>query len=1184
MTEETCTTPATRGFDFELFNRIHHANYGLFRARTEAELVDAVKAALRLSPFVSGYFRVQADGLERVALLTPPNGKELSRAPKRILLPASEIESTFSEEQGIARLEGESSLPRPLGRALIEAGCTSAAYVRVVEPGELGGLFVFGAQPGQTLSRPAIEPFISLAELLPLALDKVRARLAMQQRLRELEGISSVGQAISAASSLDTLYRIIHQQIRQTIGELSIIFALYDESTDTIRIPYRYEDGELSSLEPFPLGEGLTSILIRTRQPLMIVEDTERRAADLGAKIVGKPARSWLGCPLLIRGEAIGAIIVQDTDREGRFNEDDLRFITSLSAQTAGAIFNTRLLDEARQRAVQLQTAAEISRDVSGSLIVDELLQKSVNLIRERFSFYHAAIFLVDASGEFAAIREASGNVGIQMKHAGHRLQVGSNSIVGNVTGRGEALIVNETAKSPIYYPNPLLPDTRSEAAIPIKIGSRITGALDVQSTLPFAFNDDNIKIIQILADQIAIALVNSELYAAAQDQNKYLATAAEVGRLVTSTLDLQTLFNRAVELVRTSFGYYHAAIFTLDEVGFNAVLREATGEAGAEMKRRSHSLPVGSRSIIGQVTANGETMVVNDTANDSIFRPNPLLPETRAEAGLPLRLGSRIIGALDIQATGAGAFKPEDIAVLEILADQVAVAIENARSYDLSQKAIEELRELDKIKSQFLANMSHELRTPLNSIIGFSRVILKGIDGPISEQQQQDLSAIYNSGQHLLGLINDILDLAKIEAGKMELAFEEVNASDTIHGVMSTAMGLVKDKPIRLRDELQPDLPTIRADPMRLRQILINLLSNASKFTEEGEIVVKAGLQTSSLGVEEVLISVKDSGSGIAPEDQAKLFKAFSQVDTSPTRNTGGTGLGLSICEHLVGLHQGTIGVNSEVGRGSTFYFTIPTFRQKPPVSSGRSEKVVLCIDDDSQVITLYERFLTAAGYKVEALTNPERARQKASKIRPFAITLDIMMPGFDGWQVINDLKCDPETRDIPIIICSIVEEEEKGFSLGVADYLLKPILEDDLVHALNRLNGDGSITEVLVIDDDPDDLRLLEKIFSERSQYRPVLMHGGQKGWEWLLTHQPHAIILDLFMPDPDGFSLLERLRSTPGLRDIPVLVIGGADLSPQQKSQLENLGKRMLQKGMLDEQELFSTLERALKRIQT
>ncbi len=665
--------------------------------------------------------------------------------------------------------------------------------------------------------------------------------------------------------------------------------------------------------------------------------------------------------------------------------------------------------------------------------------------------------------------------------------------------------------------------------------------------------------------------------------QNEYLATAAEVSRLISSTLDLPTLFERTANLIQSRFGYYHVAIFTTDESGLTATLREGTGEAGRIMKEQKHSLPIGAKSVIGNVTANSGTLLVNNTAIDPIHRPNPLLPETRAEAGIALKIGSRVIGALDIQARAIDAFHSDDIAVLESLADQIAVAIDNARSYELAQKAADELREADRIKSQFLANMSHELRTPLNSIIGFSRVIMKGIDGPVTEQQHQDLSAIYASGQHLLGLINDILDLSKIEAGKMELTVEEMNITDTINSVLSTALGLLKDKPVKLKQESEPNLPTIRADPMRLRQVLLNLISNASKFTTEGSITVSAAPHTSDNGQKEVMISVTDTGPGISPEGQKKLFLAFSQVDSSATRATGGTGLGLSICRLLVDMHGGRIGVHSVEGQGSTFHFTIPIFHQ-PIVESAEGEgKVILCIDDDPLVINLYERYLKPKGFQVVAVTNPANAKESIKRFKPYAVTLDIMMPDIDGWSVLEAIKADPETRNTPVIICSITEEDEKGFSLGAADYLVKPIGEEDLMTALNRINGNGGITEVLIIDDSPDDLRLMGKIISEHSQFHPILAEGGENGWEILKTERPSAVILDLFMPDLDGFAILERLRTTPELRDIPVLVVSGVDLSPEQKSQLDNLGKHLLQKGMLSEQELFQSLEKALNRLE-
>jgi signal transduction histidine kinase len=277
---------------------------------------------------------------------------------------------------------------------------------------------------------------------------------------------------------------------------------------------------------------------------------------------------------------------------------------------------------------------------------------------------------------------------------------------------------------------------------------------------------------------------------------------------------------------------------------------------------------------------------------------------------------------------------------LVQKVAEQLSTAIESAQSYELAQKAYQDIRQADHMKSQFLANMSHELRTPLNSIIGFSRVILRGIDGEINDIQRQDLTSIYNSGQHLLGLINDILDFSKIEAGKMELQFDEVNLIDIIQSVMSTAVGLVKDKPIKLGTILPESLPIVSADATRIRQVLLNFLSNAAKFTDEGSITVKAIETLGPTGEREILVTVTDTGGGIAPEDRDKLFIPFSQVDDSPTRKTGGTGLGLSICRHFIEMHKGRIGLLwSEVGKGSTFYFALPIKTDSPQTTADVQE-----------------------------------------------------------------------------------------------------------------------------------------------------------------------------------------------------------------------------------------------------
>jgi PAS domain S-box-containing protein len=717
---------------------------------------------------------------------------------------------------------------------------------------------------------------------------------------------------------------------------------------------------------------------------------------------------------------------------------------------------------------------------------------------------------------------------------------------------------------------------------VPLKSGGVVRGVMAVQTYDPEKrLTDKHIEILETIATQTAAALERLQAREALERRNTYLAASAEIGRLVTSTLDLNTIFTQTVNLVSDRLGFYFAAIYQTDEEGYNVILRQATGGAGEKMKSQKSRVAIGAQSAVGKAAESGEVVLVNNVATDRLYQPNPLLLDTQSEAAIPLKVSGKTLGVIDIHSTQPHAFTSDVIAVLQSLADQVAVAINNATLYLESQELIKNLQEVDKLKSQFLANMSHELRTPLNSIIGFSRVILKGIDGPITDMQQQDLTAIYNSGQHLLGLINDILDLARIEAGKMELNFEEVRLPDIIHSVLSTAKGLVKEKPIQLIEKVPADMPTVRGDTMRVRQILLNLISNAAKFTDEGFITIESSVQKAPNGKFEALIKVIDTGPGISPEGQQKLFKAFSQVDGSATRKTGGSGLGLSICANLVQLHGGRIGVESQEGKGSTFWFTMPLFRQ-PAEEIPADKKIVLAIDDDLQVISLYERYLTPQGYHVVALTEPARAKERAKEIRPFAITLDIMMPHVDGWAVLADLKSDPATRDIPVIICSIVEQTDKGFNLGAADYLVKPILEEDLVHALNRLNKDGTIRRVLVIDDDPNDLRLIEKILSEHGNYQAILAEGGRRGWEILNTNPPDAVILDIFMPEMDGFMILEKLQEEPALRKIPTLVISGGGLTSEQHKQLAEYGKRLIAKGALNENDLIASIENALKRI--
>ena len=700
--------------------------------------------------------------------------------------------------------------------------------------------------------------------------------------------------------------------------------------------------------------------------------------------------------------------------------------------------------------ALQLVTAAEVSQAASSILDPAELLPQVVNLIRDRFNFYYVGLFLLDEGGQYAVLRAGTGEASRQMLEMGHKLEVGGASMIGWCTAQGKARIALDVGREAVRFENPLLPETRSEMALPLTSRGEVIGAMTIQSARSAAFSDEDITALQTMADQLANAIENARLFRRTEE------SLEEVSRLHQHYLREEWQDYLADEEARARAGYLydrgtvrpagdvwtpgialaaqHGETVALSEMA--AALQDSMDAVGAPL-RQVH--PERSRR-----------------AEDAALQAAP----AQSALAVPLKLRDQVIGALDFFETEQSRqWSSDDIAFVETVADQVALAIENARAYAELQKTAEQLREMDRLKTQFLANMSHELRTPLNTIIGFSRVILKGIDGPITEEQRADLTSIYSNGQHLLGLINDILDISRIEAGKMELIFEPVDLQRIIEGVMSTAVALVKEKPIQLEREVDPDLPAIRADGTRVRQVILNLLSNAAKFTEEGQITLRAHADE-----ENVSISVKDTGIGIPSENQGALFQEFSQVDASPTRRAGGAGLGLAISRHLVEMHEGRIWMESDLGVGSTFTFTLPVAgpeaeRAEEPetladLAISPDHRLILAVEGDDGTITLYRRYLEKHGYQIVGLGGGEQAVRWARELSPYAIILDVLLPDKDGWRVLEELKSSRETRQIPLIICTLVSDgEARSLSMGAADYLVKPILEEDLLQALERL-----------------------------------------------------------------------------------------------------------------------------------
>ena len=510
-------------------------------------------------------------------------------------------------------------------------------------------------------------------------------------------------------------------------------------------------------------------------------------------------------------------------------------------------------------------------------------------------------------------------------------------------------------------------------------------------------------------------------------------------------------------------------------------------------------------------------------------------------------------------------------------------------------------IQEANRAKSQFLANLSHELRTPLNSIIGFTEILSDKLAGRVEARYEKFLANVLTSGRHLLTLINNILDLSKIEAGKMEMLLEPVSTHDLVQGVASVMHGMAAQRDIRLEVSVANDLPPLVVDPPRVKQILYNLVSNAIKFSEPGTTVAlrarAVAAADSPVGQRSVEFEVEDRGLGIRREDQQLIFDEFRQVDGDTTRNMGGTGLGLALVKRFAEMHGGRVSVDSELGKGSVFRVLLPvdasatsaprrlgeplTFGfevAEVATAVGPDRPRVLVAEDDDEFARALGGDLEAAGYRVLRARDGEATLAMARGERPDAITLDLVLPVRDGWEVLKALKSDPETQGIPVIVVSLVANHELGFSLGAADYFVKPLDRERFLDRLRDLapaGGEAPRPAVLVIDDDPQihDFLGLEL---EEAGYHVLAARSGADGVRLAATRRPDVVVLDLLMQGMDGFEAAAELGRLPETRAIPILVFTAKELDAADRSRLTRIPE-VLSKAPEDRRRVVAAVRR-------
>jgi signal transduction histidine kinase/DNA-binding response OmpR family regulator len=985
---------------------------------------------------------------------------------------------------------------------------------------------------------------------------------------------------------------------------------------------------------PVPIDGTIHGRAIRERRPVH-VEDVQ---AVLDEYPTGAPisrqhgTRSALAVPLLRDGEAVGAIYIRRSDVRP-FTEQQIALLETFADQAVIAIENARLFEELERRNRELSESLE--RQTATSEILRAIADSPTNLdaVFDAIARNAARVCGADDAIIFRVENGLTRQVAhhgsiMSSSHVGEIASIDRASIVGrSIVDRQTMHVLDVAAVSeddmPIAVMRHRLSGQRTNLTTPMLRQGEAIGAIMIRRLHVEAFTETQIAALEAFAAQAVIAIENSRLFQELEQRNRELtetleqqAVTAEVLRVIASSPTdaqpvLETIARSAMQLSGSTRG-----VVLLRE-GDHLVRGAAVGEDPAYSLLGAR-IPLTARRRGVQAFLECRTIHTLDRSDPAALAEFPDSPvfTPGTSVVVPLRREHEAIGVLIVGRSVVRAYSPNEIALVETFADQAVIAIENARLFQQVEEKSRELQIASQHKSEFLANMSHELRTPLNAVIGYSEMLQEEAEDLGETAFLPDLQRINAAGKHLLGLINDILDLSKIEAGRMDLHLETFDVGPVVHDVASIVKPLVDKNGNTLVVTCPDDLGTMHADLTKVRQTLFNLLSNAAKFTDHGTITlsvqreapppaplptaVERGSQPTSVvflpspahgggvgGGGYLTFAVSDTGIGMTEEQLGRLFEAFSQADSSTSRQYGGTGLGLVISRHFCQMMGGDIAVESTAGAGSTFTIHLPatvpapsTQHLEPSTQNLTPDtSVALVVDDDPAIRDLLARFLRAEGFGVLVAASGEEGLRLARQHHPALITLDVLMPGVDGWSVLTTLKSDPATADIPVVLLTMLDDRDLGFALGATDYLTKPIERERLMTLVRKYVPRDQHRRALVIDDDPATREMLRRML-QREGWSVGEAANGRAGLERVAATPFDLVLLDLMMPELDGFTFVERLRAEPASRAIPVLVVTAKDLTAEERRRLNGKVEKVIQKGAYSREELLAEV-RALVR---